>query len=330
MLKNSIRRHHFLPRILFFISCFALIPLNGLCETYPSKPITFIVPYGAGGGADSRSRQVALYLTKALGQPVIVDNRAGAGGNIGTEAIAKANPDGYTIGMGNFAPLAVNKALFGNLRFDPQTDLVPVIQIEQGPLVLSVSEKSPFKTVKDIITAAKSDPGKLTFASGGIGGSHHLSGALFQQSAGIELIHVPYKSGSAGLTDLISGNVNMMFEQMYSAMPNIKGGKLRAIAITSKKRDPQLPDVPSFTELGFPQVVVLNWQGVIAPKGTPKEIIVKLNDAVNQMLKEPDVKKSIFDQGNIPVGGTPEEFVAYIKSESEKWSNVVRVGNIKP
>jgi tripartite-type tricarboxylate transporter receptor subunit TctC len=320
---------NFIKWVLLFLAC-VVTPLQAFGDTYPSKPITFIVGYGAGGGADSRSRQVAQYLSKALGQPVIVDNRPGAGGNIGTEAIAKAAPDGYTIGMGNFAPLAVNKALFGNLRFDPQKDIVPIVQIEEGPLVLTISDKSPYKSVKEIIAAAKADPGKLTFASGGIGGSHHLSGALFEQSAGIELIHVPYKSGSAGLTDLISGNVNMMFEQMYSAMPNIKGGKLKAIAITSKKRDPQLPDVPTFTELGYPQVVVLNWQGLIAPKGTPKEIIMKLNQLVNQMLKEPDVKKSLYDQGNTPVGGTPEEFAAYIKAESDKWSNVVRVGNIKP
>ena len=233
-------------------------------DNYPSKPINFIVPYGAGGGADSRSRQIAQKMSVLLKQPIIVDNKPGAGGNIGTEYIARAAPDGYTIGMGNFAPMAVNKTLFGNLRYDPETDLTPIVLVEKGPLVLVVNPNSPYKTVQDIVAAAKAKPGSLTFSSGGIGGSHQLSAELFQQNAGIEMIHVPYKSGSAGLTDLMAGNVTMMFDQMYSAMPSIKADKLRPIAITSKKRSPLLPDVPSFTEAGYPKVVVLNWQGLIA------------------------------------------------------------------
>jgi len=299
-------------------------------STYPNKAINFIVPYGAGGGADSRSRQIAQGMSVLLKQPIVVENRAGAGGNIGTEFIARAAPDGYVIGMGNFAPLAVNKTLFGNLRYDPESDLTPIMLIEKGPLVLSVNPSSSFKTIQDIVTAAKAKPGALTFASGGIGGSHQLSAELFKQSTEIDMIHVPYKSGSAGLMDLMAGNVNMMFDQMYSAMPSIKAGKLRPIAITSEKRSPLLPDVPSFTEMGLPKVKVLNWQGLVAPKGTPKAIIDKLNAAANEVLKDPKLRALMLEQGNEMGGGTPEEFNALIKSEAAKWSVVVKVANIKP
>ena len=299
-------------------------------DSYPSKPINFMVPYGAGGGADARSRQIAQKMSVILKQPIIVDNKPGAGGNIGTEYIARATPDGYTIGMGNFAPLAVNKTLFGNLRYDPETDLTPIVLIEKGPLVLVVNPNSPYKTVQDIVAAAKAKPGSLTFSSGGIGGSHQLSAELFQQNAGIEMIHVPYKSGSAGLTDLMAGNVTMMFDQMYSAMPSIKADKLRPIAITSKKRSPLLPDVPSFSEVGYPKVIVLNWQGLIAPKGTPKAIIDKLNAAANEALKDPQLRDLMLSQGNEIGGGSPADFAALIKSESAKWGAVVKLANIKP
>ncbi|QKM64180.1 ABC transporter substrate-binding protein [Polynucleobacter tropicus] len=297
---------------------------------YPNKPINFIVPYGAGGGADSRSRQIAQKMSVILKQPIIVDNKPGAGGNIGTEFIARSAPDGYTIGMGNFAPLAVNKTLFGNLRYDPETDLLPIVLIEKGPLVLVVNPNSPYKTVKDIVDAAKAKPGVLTFSSGGIGGSHQLSAELFEQNAGIEMVHVPYKSGSAGLTDLMAGNVTMMFDQMYSAMPSIKADKLRPIAITSKKRSPLLPNIPSFAEVGYPKVEVLNWQGLVAPKGTPKAIIDKLNAAANEALKDPQLRELMLSQGNEIGGGTPADFAALIKSESAKWSTVVKTANIKP
>ena len=298
--------------------------------SYPNKPINFIVPYGAGGGADSRSRQIAQKMSVILSQPIIVDNKPGAGGNIGTEFISRAAPDGYTIGMGNFAPMAVNKTLFGNLHFDPETDLTPIVLIEKGPLVLVVNPASSYKTVKDIVDAAKAKPGVLTFSSGGIGGSHQLSAELFKQSAGIEMIHVPYKSGSAGLTDLMANNVTMMFDQMYSAMPSIKADKLRAIAITSKKRSPLLPNIPSFAEVGYPKVEVLNWQGLIAPKGTPKVIIDKLNAAANEALKDQQLRELMLSQGNEIGGGTPADFATLIKSESAKWSAVVKTANIKP
>ena len=299
-------------------------------SNYPSKPINFIVPYGAGGSADSRSRQIAQKMSVILKQPIVVDNKPGAGGNIGTEAIVRAAPDGYTIGMGNFAPMSVNKTLFGNLRYDPETDLTPVILIEKGPLVLVVNPNSPYKSVQDIVAAAKAKPGVLTFSSGGIGGSHQLSAELFEQNAGIQMIHVPYKSGSAALTDLMGGNVDLMFDQMYSAVPSIKADKIRPLAITSKKRSPLLPNVPSFAELGYPKVEVLNWQGLIAPKGTPKAIIDKLNAAANEALKDPQLRELMLSQGNEIGGGSPAEFASLIKAEGAKWSAVVKTANIKP
>ena len=316
---------------IYVLSLGAMIsPTSFAQSNYPNKPINFIVPYGAGGGADSRSRQIAQKMSVILKQSIIVDNKPGAGGNIGTEFISRAAPDGYTIGMGNFAPMAVNKTLFGNLRYDPETDIIPIILIEKGPLVLVVNPSSPYKTVQDIVAAAKAKPGILTFSSGGIGGSHQLSAELFEQNAGIEMIHVPYKSGSAGLTDLMAGNVTMMFDQMYSAMPSIKAEKLRASAITSKKRSPLLPNIPSFSEIGYPKVEVLNWQGLIAPKGTPKAIIDQLNAAANEALKDPTLRELMLSQGNEIGGGSPAEFAALVKSESAKWSAVVKAANIKP
>ena len=299
-------------------------------DKYPSKPITWVCPYAAGGNADSRSRQVAKAMSAILGQPIIIDNKAGAGGNIGTEVIARGKPDGYTIGMGNFAPLAVNHALFKKLNFDPANDIVPIGLIEKGPLILMVRNDSPYKSVKDIVAAAKAAPGKLSFASGGIGGSHNLSGALLENAAGIDLIHAPYKSGAAGATDLMGGQVQMMFEQMYSAMPAIKGGRLRALAITSKTRSPLLPDLPTMAEQGFPAVEVLNWQGLVAPKGISTELVKTLNAALNKALQDPEVKEKILSQGNEMGGGSPELFAALIKSEAPRWAKVVRDAKIEP
>ena len=320
------RRH-----ILQAASGLALTPAFAQAQDkYPSKPITWVCPYAAGGNADSRSRQVAKAMGTVLGQPIIIDNKAGAGGNIGTEAIARGKPDGYTIGMGNFAPLAVNHALFKKLNFDPFNDLMPICLIERGPLILMVRNDSPYKSVKDIVAAAKATPGKLSYASGGIGGSHHLSGALFEHTAEIDMIHAPYKSGFAGATDLMGGQVHMMFEQMYAAMPSIKAGRLRALAITSKTRSPLAPDIPTMAEQGYPAVEVLNWQGVIGPKGMSADLISKLNAACNKALQDPDVKEKILSQGNEIGGGTPEQFAALIKAEAPRWAKVVRDAKIIP
>jgi tripartite-type tricarboxylate transporter receptor subunit TctC len=269
-------------------------------------------------------------MGNALGQTIIVDNKAGAGGNIGTDAIAKAKPDGYTIGMGNFAPLAVNHALFKKLSYDPFNDIVPIMLIERGPLILMVRNDSPFKSVADIVAAAKAEPGKLSYASGGIGGTHHLSGALFEHAAGIDMIHAPYKSGAAGATDLMGGQVHMMFEQMYAAMPSLKGGRLRALAITSKTRSPLVPDIPTMAEAGFPAVEVLNWQGIIGPKGLPGDIVKLLNAEGNKALQDPGLRETMLSQGNEIAGGTPEAFSALIRAEAPRWAKVVKDAKIEP
>jgi tripartite-type tricarboxylate transporter receptor subunit TctC len=309
----------------------AALPLLARADDkYPSKPIMWICPYGAGGNADSRSRQVAKIMAEILGQPILIDNKAGAGGNIGTEMIARAKPDGYTIGMGNFAPLAVNHALFKKLNFDPFNDITPITLIERGPLILMVRADSPYKTVKDVVAAAKASPGKLSYASGGIGGTHHLSGALFEYSAGVDMIHVPYKSGAAGATDLMGGQVEMMFEQMYAAMPSVKGGRLRALAITSKTRSPLLPDLPTMAEQGYPEVEVLNWQGLVGPKGMSADLIKLLNATCNKALKDPDLREKMLSQGNEIGGGTPEQFAALIRAEAPRWGKVVRDAKIDP
>jgi tripartite-type tricarboxylate transporter receptor subunit TctC len=296
---------------------------------YPSKPINWICPYGAGGNADTRSRQLTRVMSPLLKQPILVDNKAGAGGNIGTAIIAKAKPDGYTIGLGNFAPLAVNHALFKSLPFDPLKEIEPIMLIERGPLVLMVRADSRFKSVKDVVDAAKAAPGKLSYASGGIGGTHHLSATVFSSAAGIDMIHAPYKSGSAGATDLLGGQVDMMFEQMYAAMPAIKGGKMRALAITSKVRSKLLPELPTMAEAGYPAVEVLNWQGIVGPKGLPKDIIALLNVTGNKAVQDPDVRARMLAEGVEPGGGTPEQFASLIVAEAPRWGQIVRAAKMQ-
>ena len=321
------QRRHFLQATAAGL----VIPAASWAEDkYPSKPITLVCPYAPGGNADLRSRQIGKFISEALGQPVLVDNKAGAGGNIGTAMIAQAKPDGYTIGMGNFAPLAVNPSMFEKLSFDPQKDLTPICLIEKGPLVLMVRPDSKFKSVKDIITFAKANPGKLTFASGGLGGSHHLSGELFKQIAGIDMTHVPYKGGSLATVDLLGGQVDMMFEQMYSAAPNLRSGKLRGLAITSKVRSPLFADIPTMQEAGVPGFEVQNWQGLVGPAHLPPAIVKLLNETCNKALADPTLRKQMLEQGNEIGGGTPEQFAAFAKSEEARWGKVVKAGHIKP
>ena len=317
-------------RLLLTAAAAALPGLGWSQSAYPNRPIRMIVAYGPGGNADIRARQIAQPLAALLGQPVVVENKPGAGGNIGTELIARAAPDGYTIGIGSFAPLAVNKALFGNLGFDPLKDITPIVATDSGPLVLCVAVRSRFNSLGELIQAAKARPGMLSFASGGIGGSHHLSAELLKQAAGIDMIHVPYKGGSAAAADLLGGNVDMMFEQMYAALPNIRSGKVRPLGITSTSRAPLLAEVPTFAEHELPQVVVTNWQGVIGPKGLPADLVTRLNRAINLVLTDRNFRKTLVEQANDVLGGSSETFAELIRSESQKWGEVVRKGNIKP
>ena len=320
------RRH-----LIQALAASAALPRFALAQDkYPSKPITLVCPYSAGGNADQRSRQIGRFISTALAQTVLVENKPGAGGNIGTDAVAKAKPDGYTIGMGNFAPLAVNPTMFPKMPFDSAKDLIPICLIERGPLVLMVNPKSPFTSVKDIVAFAKANPGKLSFASGGLGGSHHLSAELFKSISGLFITHIPYKGGAPATVDLMGGQVDMMFEQMYAAAPSIRAGKLRALAITSRTRSPLFPDLPTMIEAGVPGFEVQNWQGLIAPAGTPPAIIKVLNEATNKALQDPAIREQMLGQGNEIGGGTPEQFAALIKSEAAKWGKLVKTANIKP
>ena len=297
---------------------------------WPTKSITLIAPYAAGGSADTRMRLLARKLTEKLGQPVVVENKGGAGGVIGTAVIAKAIPDGYTIGSGNMAPLAVNPSMMKKMPYDPVKDIAPIILIEQAPLVLSVANSLPVKNLSDLIALAKKEPGKLTFGSSGIGGAHHLSGEMFRETAGLDITHVPYKGGSPAATDLMAGHLSMMFEMGYSALPSIQAGKIHPIAVTSKTRLTILPDVPTMAESGVADFESYNWQGIIGPAGIPTPIIEKLNKAFNEILKDPDVIKAIADTGSQVRGGSPETFAQFIETERSKWAKVIKSAGIKP
>jgi tripartite-type tricarboxylate transporter receptor subunit TctC len=300
--------------------------------SFPSRPITMVVPYAAGGSSDTRARQLAAKMSTYLGQPIVVENRPGAGGNIGTDYIAKANPDGHVIGIGNLAPLTVNKALFRKMPFDPATDLTPVALIEKGPLVLVVSgEKSPYKSLAELLAYGKANPGKLSYASAGTGGSFHLAGELLEDATGVQMLHVPYKGGAPATTDMLAGTVSFMFDMVPASLPYLKSNppKARALAVATSKRLPQLPNVPTFAELGVKDFEVSNWFGVVAPKGTPAPVVAKLNDAVNRALKEPDIADLITSQGNVVGGGSPEAFAGFIAAESARWGRIVREKKIQ-
>ncbi|MCC7225660.1 MAG: tripartite tricarboxylate transporter substrate binding protein [Burkholderiaceae bacterium] len=297
---------------------------------WPTKSITLIVPYAAGGFGDTRMRLLARKLSDKLGQAIVVENKSGAGGVIGTAIVAKAAPDGYTIGSGHLAPLAVNPSMMQKLPYDATKDIAPVILIENSPLVLSVANSLPVKNLGELIALAKKEPGKLTFGSSGIGGAHHLSGEMFREDAKIDIVHVPYKGGAPASTDLMAGHLSMMFEMGYAAMPSIKAGKIRPLAVTSAKRIDLLPDVPTMAESGVPGFESYNWQGIIAPAGTPAPVIARLNAAFNEILKDPDVVRAIADTGSQPAGGTPEAFGLFIEAERQKWAKVIKAANIKP
>jgi len=296
--------------------------------SYPNKAITIIVPFAAGGNTDVKTRLVAKQLGDILKQPVIIDNRPGASGNIGIELLTRAAPDGYTIAMGSFGPLAVNPWIYPKLNFDPKS-LVPIILLEKSPLVLSVPSDKPFRTVGDIVNAAKAKPGSLNIANAGPGGAHHLSAELFEGSAGIDMVGVAYKGGGPAATALLAGQVDMMFEQTGAALPSIQAGKIRPIAVTSAKRLASMPDVPTFTEAGYPAVTVSNWMGYVAPKGTPPAIVAKLHAAFAKAIEHPEVKDRIISQSNEFGGGSSKDFAAFIDNESDKWSRLVKSRNIK-
>jgi tripartite-type tricarboxylate transporter receptor subunit TctC len=314
------------------LTAFVLAPATAQVQTaenWPNKGLTLIVPYAPGGFSDTRMRLLARKLSDKLGQPVVVENKGGAGGVIGTAMVAKAAPDGYTLGSGNLAPLSVNPTLMPKISYNVSRDLAPVILIENSPLVLSVSNTMSVKSLAELIALAKKEPGKLTYGSSGVGGAHHLSGEMFRDAAKIDITHVPYKGGSPAATDLMAGHLNMMFEMGYAALPAIQGGRVRPIAVTSAERISVLPEVPTMAELGINGFESYNWQGIVVPAGTPAPIITKLNQAFNEILKDPDVANAISSAGSQAVGGTPEAFGAFIASETAKWAKVIQSADIK-
>ena len=296
---------------------------------YPTKPIKIVVPFPAGGTTDILARAVAADLQKAFGQAVVVENKAGAGGNLGSDSVAKSSPDGYTLLMGTVGTHAINVSLYPKMPYDAVKDFAPVSLVAGVPNVLVASPSFPVNSVKDLVDAAKKAPDKITFASSGSGTSIHLSGELFKQLAGVQMTHVPYKGSSAALPDVISGQVNVMFDNAPSVIQHIRGGKLKAVAVTSDKRSPALPGVPTIAESGLPGFEASSWFGVLAPAATPKDIVDKLSGAIAKSLQTPEMKERLAGQGAVAVGNTPEQFSAHIKSEIDKWSKVVKASGAK-
>src|SRR5882672_2601695 len=310
-------------RLFVVVLCAFSIGVNAQ-DRYPLRPLRIIVPFAPGGSTDIFARLVAERLTVSLGQPVVVENRAGASGNIGAEAVAKAAPDGYTLLMATTGVMAINNALFRNLAYDAAKDFEPVIFIASITNVLAVPNDLPAKNVAELVALAKRDPGKLTFASSGAGSSTHLSAELFKSMAGVDIVHVPFKGSGQALIDVVAGRVSMIFDNMPSALPHIKGGKLRALGVTGSKRSGALPDVPTIAEAGVPGYESLSWSGFALPSGAPREVVQRLNRETNAVLATADMKQKLAEQGADAVGGLPEAFAKHVRAEREKWGRLVQ------
>ena len=296
-------------------------------ETYPSRPIRMIVAYPPGGGTDQVGRVLADQLTVTLGQNVVVDNRGGATGNIGTELAARAVPDGYTLLMGNVAPNAVNVSLFKKLGFDPVKDFAPVSLVAVTPNILVAHPSMPVKTIKELIAYAKAKPGTLNFPSAGVGSSSHLAGEMLKSLAGISMVHIPFKGGGPALVAVIAGEVQIMFATMPAAMPHVKSGKVKPVAVTTAKRSQAMPELPTIAESGVKGYEASTWYGLLAPARTPPAIVTRLHADTVKILAGP-TRQRLEAQGFEPEGGTPAEFAAYIKTEIVKWAKVIKDAGI--
>ena len=296
---------------------------------YPNKPIRIIVPFSAGGNVDVTARLIAAPLQEALKQPVVVENKPGAAGVIGADQVVRAPADGYTLLMGSNSTFSVAPSLNPKNPYNPLKDFAPVISIASTPFLLVVNPGAPMKTTAELVARAKADPARITMASAGTGSSNHLVGELFQSLAGVRFTHVPYKGSNPAISDVMGGQVDLHFDQVTSAGNHVAAGKLRALLVTSKDRAPMLPDVPTAAEVGFPSFGPINVTGLIAPAGTPREVIATLNATLQKVLQRPDVREKFAGVGAVPTGGTPEEFAAYIASDLERWTKVVKDANVK-
>jgi tripartite-type tricarboxylate transporter receptor subunit TctC len=305
-----------------------LVPGLVIAQSFPNKPIKVLVPFPAGGTVDFFARTLAPKLSEALGQTVLVENRPGAGGNIATEAVAKAAPDGYTLLMGSEI-VAINTSLYSKLNYDPLKDLAPIVLVGTVPNILIVNPAVPVNNVKELIALGKTKSANLSYASTGQGTSTHLSTELFKNMTGMEAVHVPYKGGPPAIADLLGGQVNMMFINMPTGIAHVRSGKVKILAVSSKKRVAQLPDVPTVEEAGVKGFVTYAWSGLFAPAGTPRDVVLRLNQEVVKLLKLPSIREQLAGQGAEAVGDTPDEFAHFMRDEVAQWAHMVRTSGAK-
>ena len=307
----------------------ATLSLGAHAQAWPSKPIRVIIPFVAGGSSDIVGRAIGAKFQELLGQPAVVENKPGANGAIAAEFVAKSDPDGYTILVGSIGVFSINAALYKDLRYQPARDFAPITLAVTTPNVLITKPTLAAGSVKELVAFAKKNPGKLSYCSSGSGSSDHLTAELLKQMAGIDVLHVPYKGGAACQTDIMGNQVDISFQNLGAVTNYIKGGRMKALAVTAPKRHPQLADVPSAGEAGFPELVVTSWQAAAAPAKTPREIVAKLNEATVKALRSPDVRERMSQIGFEVVAGTPEEFGSFMQQEIARWTKVVERGGIK-
>ncbi len=299
-------------------------------QQYPVKPVRFIIPQAAGGSTDTLSRIVGQKLSDALGQQVIADNRAGANGIIGTDLVAKAPGDGYTLLAGGTATISINVSLYKKIPYDPQKDFTPVANIAWSTSVLVVHPSVPAKTIADLIALAKAKPGDLRYASAGIGSSPHLSTEVFRTMTGTNVVHVPYKGSTPGVTATVTGETSFMFTGIASVLGHVKGGRLRALSVNGPKRSPALPEVPTASDSGLPGFEVDFWIGILAPAGTPAAVVTRLNAEVNRILAQEDIRERLIVLGTDPIGGSPQQFAALIRKDIARWAEAIKASGVKP
>jgi tripartite-type tricarboxylate transporter receptor subunit TctC len=304
-------------------------PLGAQAQEYPSRPIRIVAPFPPGGAADILARTIGQKFTEAWGQPAVVDNRPGAGGTIGADVVAKAAPDGYTLLLGSTATQSIAPGIYPKLAYNPLTDFVAVAGLAQVPVVLVVGKTVPARSVQDLIALAKAKPDSLTFASSGSGAIPHLTGEMFMASAGVKMIHVPYRGATPALADMLSGQVGLMFDNLPSSLPHIQSGALTALGVATPKRAASLPTVPTIAEAGIPGFAVVSWFGILAPAGTPEPVLTKLRGGIDRALDAPDFKERLAQQGAEPFGMPPDAFTALIKTDAAKWAEVVKANNVK-